>query len=129
MQEEMYTRWQPHRKLNSQPIVERIFDDDTGLNVLLKLVDERESQLLLRFESSVAYRNINESYRLRTWNRINSERWDGGCYILENSKFVAWLKKEAGGILDDISLIHYCIFTDEDCIDVVTEFQPVVEIQ
>lgn len=126
MSDQVYCKWVAHAGLNSAPVVERLIDDDSGINVWLRL--RGVSRLLrVRFESVVAYRNINESYRLSTWSAMDGHGWGGNCITVENSRWIDWLREEAGGVLDSVALMHYCIFTDEDCIDVVTEFEPDVQ--
>lgn len=98
-------------------------DDDDGLEIVLRPHSNHREVLRLLFESVVAYRNINESYRLRTWSRAKLPL---GSSLLRTtcSGWIQWLREESGGVLDDVALTHYAIFTDEDCIDVATEFAP-----
>ncbi len=83
--------------------------------------------LRLLFDPVIAYRNINESYRLRTWRNLSSRSIKGGLFIIEGSKWAAWLREESSGILDDANLIHYAVLTPEDCIDIISEFPPHAE--
>ena len=82
--------------------------------------------LRLHFESVIGYRNINESYRLRTWANHDMSR-TSPLLIVRNSTWVEWLVKEAGGVLDAAKVTHYAVYTSEDCIDIASEFAPVVE--
>lgn len=82
--------------------------------------------LRLVFESPVAYRNINESYRLKTWAILDMKALPS-LLTVENSTWVQWLVEEAYGVIRAETLVHYAIYTPEDCVDVVTEFPPTVE--
>ena len=96
---------------------------DAGIRVLLQENFGEGPTFTLTFESPVAYRIINESYRLRTWNRLG-EGDRASLQRVDDSEWIAWLRQEAWGVLDGKLLHHYAIFTDEDCIEFVTEFAP-----
>lgn len=46
---------------------------------------------------------------------------------VENSTWVQWLVEEACGVIRAETLVHYAIYTPEDCVDFVTEFPLTVE--
>lgn len=126
-----YRRWDLLPDLTSETIINRVVDDFDGLRIDLRVTDNKHSILLqLWFESYVAYRNINESFRSRTWEDIEFERWSANLYLIEKSRWLAWLKEEAGGVLDYVNLKHYAIYTNEDCFEVATEFEPeIIQIE
>lgn len=98
---------------------------DTHLGLKIVLVDvASERSVELTFEGFVGYRNINESYRLRTW-QMRKPYSTAGVFLVGNSLWLEWLRAEAGGVLDHVvNLRHYAIYTGEDCIDVASEFPP-----
>lgn len=107
-------------------VCEALHDDHEGVRVLLR-ADETSGRILrISFESVVCYRNVNESYRLRTWSRLGGENM-GGLFCVDDSDWVAWVRAESGGVLDDKELVHYAIFTGEDCIELISEFPPEAE--
>lgn len=119
-----FTRWVPHEALIVPPVIDKIVDGDLGLDLFIALESQAKRRLLIRFESAVAYRNINESYLIRTWKELGVTRWPGSCYICTKSSWLELLKGEACGLLDGVKLIHYCVYTDEDCVEIATEFPP-----
>lgn len=127
MSEQKYRKWSPIDGVPDRLFVEAIHDDYEGFRVLVRGEDRVSATLRLSFGPVVAYRNINESYRLRTWASLPGSRGLPGLVILVNSKWIDWLVQESSGVLDSAALVHYAIYTPEDCIDIVTEFAPIVE--
>ena len=82
--------------------------------------------LRMHFESAIGYRNVNESYRLNTWAELDMAQ-NPPLLVVENSSWLAWLRSEAGEVVDWEKVVHYVIFTSEDCLDIATEFPPSVE--
>lgn len=119
---ETYDAWQPIEGLPKELFVEAVHDDWEGTRVLLRPNDPTGSMIRIKFESAIGYRNINESFRLRT------KRPSSIFVTVKDSEWMTWLIAEAGGALDRAQLTHYAIYTSEDCIDVVTEFPPIVEV-
>ncbi len=121
-----YEIWKPISSGGSAPHVECIVDGENGL--IISLVFEKDDGHQLVFESMVAYRNINESYRDKTWIKWDKLKASSSFFTVSNSPWIDWLKTESNGVLDHIHLTHYCIFTDEDCVEIVTEFAPEVHL-
>ncbi len=106
-------------------VVEDLRDEHDGLVIQLRAEDGTVG-LKVSFDQVVAYRNIDESYRHRTW---RSENWPkASMLVVENSHWVEWLRAESDGVLDEIELKHFAIFTSDDCIDIVTKAEPKLEI-
>jgi hypothetical protein len=113
-------------------ICEALKDDDDGVSIYLKKQSESGSApnvspmiLKINFDAAVAYRNIDESYRSRVFD-AQSERV-GSLFTVNHSCWVSWLHEESYGMYKDSAIQHYAIFTLNDCIDVLSEFEPVVE--
>ena len=126
MKEEVYSSWKPLPDVPGRIYCEAVHHDYEHFRVLLKGDETTSRTFRILFEVIVAYRNINESYRLRTWERVHGENMVG-LFTVENSKWVEWLREESSGVLNDVQLTHYAIFTPEDCIEIVSEFAPEVE--
>lgn len=124
---EAYETWIPLPDLASRLNLAGLSHTDEGVRLLLQHQVGEGRILPLLFESPVAYRNINESYRIRTWNRLG-EAERSSLQRVHHSEWVEWLRREAGGVLDAVTLHHYAIFTDEDCVEIVTEFPPRVAV-
>ena len=122
----VYEAWKPIEGLPRVLYVEALHDDYEGLRVLLRPNDSSSRMLRIVFESVVGYMNVNEGYRQRTWGSIPSMETLPTMLTVRDSKWVEWLMEDAGGVLSKDELIHFAIYTPEDCIDVVTAFPPQV---
>lgn len=123
---ERYRPWRPLDGISDSLYLEGIHDDVEGLRLLLRGPDPTEPTLRVKFESVTAYRNINESYRNRTWETA-ATRGLPTLMTVENSQWIRWIVAESGGVLVAERLTHYAIYTEEDCVDVITEFPPDVD--
>ena len=121
-----YRVWAPLEGIPNDLLVDALIHDVEGMRILLRSEDPTQPTLRVLFDSIVSYRNVNESFRLRTWNRF-PDGLGGNLFTVENSSWIEWLRGESGGVLDHVSLVHYAILTGEDCIDIAAEFPPSVE--
>ena len=126
MKKQEYIEWKPVENIPDRLYCEAIHDDAEGLRILLRGDDPTSPTLRLHFESVIGYRNINESYRLRTWGEVDMAN-SSPLLTVENSVWLQWLIAEAGGVLEITDVTHYAVFTLEDCIDIASEFAPIVE--
>ena len=127
MRKQCFTLWEPLDGLPSTLYLEALHDDYEGLRIVLATANRAAPFLRLVFDSVVAYRNINESYRLATWMATQDRRPHASLLRVTNSEWVDWLIRESGGVLSRDTLTHYAIYTPEDCVDIVTQFKPTVE--
>jgi hypothetical protein len=122
---ETFTSWQPHEALPRRVEVASIRDEEEGLCVVLCAEETREAVVKLIFQDFVGYRNINESFRSRTW-----QSQDMGALpslvTVHGSLWLKWLCEESSDILDEATLTHYAIYTSDDCIDVAARRAPLV---
>jgi hypothetical protein len=72
------------------------------------------------FESFLSYRISDESILFRIIEN-NSDIIDNNIfYIVKNSSYINFLK-ETGAFYDDVEMIHYAIYTENECVDIVAE--------
>jgi hypothetical protein len=72
------------------------------------------------FESYFSYRISDESILFRIIEN-NSEIMDDNIfYIVENSSYIDFLK-ETGAFYDEVEMIHYAIYTENECVDIVVD--------
>lgn len=123
---ERYVPWFPIPNIPDRIYCDGIHDDFSGLRIVLRGSNGDGPALVLRFESAIGYRNVNETYRRLTLSRLDLS---GGSRLrtVENSRWVKWLLMEAGPVIDVSRVVHYTILATEDCIDVATEFPPSAE--
>lgn len=115
--------WTPADNFPRKVFVESVTDNRDGLHVVLG-THRHAKKMHLTFESYIAYRNMNETNRLRTWSQVDM-RNHSSFMTINNSTWIDWLVNESEGLLELINLVHYAIYTDDDCIDVVAPSSPV----
>lgn len=125
MSREEFRRWQPHEAIPMRVEITSIRDEQEGLSVVVASEETREPVVKLVFQDFVAYRNINESFRLRTWNS-REMKGSSSLLIIEGSSWLQWLRAESEGVLDTFELTHYAIYTNDDCLDVASRIAPLV---
>lgn len=121
---EIYRRWEVAERLPARVVVLGIWDKDDGLCVELAGKGDPRSRFVLCFEDFVAYRNVNESFRNRLWN--SKAIVADSLLMVENSRWLKWLNEESGGVVGEFDVSHYAIYTDDDCIDVLSRVPPQV---
>jgi hypothetical protein len=125
MSTETFAPWQLHEAIPKRVEIASIRDEDEGLCLTLAIEETRQAVVKLIFQDFVGYRNINESFRARTW-QAQDMRSLSSLLIVEGSFWLKWLREESGGILDEAALTHYAIYTNEDCVDVAARSAPMV---
>lgn len=118
--------WRPIDSIPSLLYCEGIHDDYEGFRILLTGENKTDSMLRLLFESPRSYRNTDEGDLLRTISSISHPE-SATLFIVEKSSWIEWFHEETYGIHKDKELVHYAIFTPNDCIEVLSEFEPLVE--
>jgi len=126
MEKEHYERWEPLDNIPRQLLCEGLIDDSEGLKVFLKGMDSSAPIFRITFGSYLAYRNMDEGSKIRTWNRTTG-REICPLYIVSHSLWLDWFHEESSGIYNDMTVMHYAIFTECDCIDVLTLDEPEAE--
>jgi homospermidine synthase len=111
--------------------VDKIMDNKQGL--IIKLSDNRETKLKIVWthEELISYRNTNENYYLFGLGQLSErQRLRKNFYIIENSEYVKFIKKWASPEVIQITggLIHFAIYTTEDCLDVISTTNPTVKV-
>lgn len=124
---ENYKKWEPLKSIPSPLYLVGIYDDVEGFRVLLGSADNTGKVLRITFDPPIGYRNFNESYLLKKWEKESG--WEGGSslYTVENSEFILWLNDNSHNIYVDEKIVHYAIYTQEDCVDVLSTSPPKVE--
>jgi len=119
-----YSTWKPTADIVGRVIVDKIEDSDKGLVIYFHLRNiDRKYRVV--FDAYVAYRNMDESYRARTFYEHGG--FENSFNLVEHSSWLEWLHTESQGYYRGADLKHYSIITDADCIDVLSEFEPIIE--
>jgi len=84
----------------------------------------RAPNLAVSFDLARAYQGIDEGDRL-----LDSPDWSGEralIYSNRNSAYLAAVRRNAAGMLDTIDLVHWMIASCNECVDVISEHEPIV---
>ncbi len=121
-----FIKWEPVSGIDKSLTCESLHDDYEGFRIILKGRGKGSDLLRITFESPLAYMNINESNRLKTVNEtVNISEFS--LFIVENSSWVKWFNKESFDLHEMNKVIHYGMYTLEDCIDVLSDTEPFVD--
>lgn len=124
---EMYKKWLTSLKISGKVIIDKLEDTEEGLSIFLSFSSYsvlKGKKVQISFDSYIAYRNMDESYRAKTFNETGG--FKESLYVIEGSKWLRWLHDESAGIYKDDDIKHYTIITEADCVDILSEFPPKV---
>ncbi len=117
---EIYKKWIPVENIDNEMWAEAIHDDYEGLRILLKGNTPTSAVLNIRFPQYFAYRNTDESYRLKLWQEgvFDDIKWS--LFTTKESRFIDWVFEQSQEIYSKSDMSHYLIKTGADVIEVVT---------
>jgi|ERR1700733_3048098 len=131
---EKWTRWEPIKNLSKHYYVKSISDTFSG-GLKIKLIDDRdpEKKVLVSWPNSVdAYRKTYETFTLLTLSNIDKqygENFKGWTFFkIENSEYLKWISEQSCKITDSFNLKHFCIYSTEEMVDVLSCVEPEVSI-
>ena len=120
-------KWEPLPDIPSKMFLEGLIDDYEGFRLLLKGDRITSGVLKIEFRTRIGYRNMDETYRLKSLNKypILTSPWS--LFKIKNDEFVIWVCDESNGILDDSNLLtNYIFCTPNDIVEVISKEEPVV---
>lgn len=129
--QEKWTRWEPSANLSKKYYSKAITDiADDGFRI--QLFDRDGKKVLVSFPISVeAYRSTDDSFVYDTLDFLDKNygtefyaEWT--FFKIENSEYLKWMKKQSGEMFECYQLQHFCIFTINCMIDVITNYEPKV---
>ena len=121
-----FERWLPFGDSVSKVVVEGLSEvGGDRFSLQLRAAGDTSTLLVLSWSRRPhAYRNIDESYRLTLWQSFTT---DGHAFwTARDSLWLREFRRDAAGVCDDVSLVHYAIYTDDDCVDVLSSAPPIV---
>jgi hypothetical protein len=127
-EENKIAKWEPVANIPSQLYLEGLHDDYEGFRLFLKGKDTSDRILKIQFTTYLGYRNIDETYRLKTLqkHRILTTGWP--LFISKDDDFIAWIITESTGTVDNSKpYFNYIICTPNDIVEVVSDETPIVE--
>lgn len=120
-------RWMPFDKSGGALLLDGLIDaGDEDFRLLFHSASHPGRRFSLRWrERPHAYRNIDERFRLRLWDELHT---DGHLFwIMRNSTWVGEFHQDSHQVRSDLTLVHYAIYTGDDCIDVLSVSPPIAE--
>lgn len=121
------------KNLKGEFFVDQITDDKEGLRIMLS--NTEDFKILIKWDMEgndcvITYRNSYESYfSFGGYNTNDDSLLGKQFYIIENSKFINQVKEWAyPDVIESTGrLIHFAIYTAEDCIDIIATCEPIFE--
>lgn len=107
--------------------IEAIHDNYEGFRILLRSSILEGKMLRINFNDKLSYRNTDESFYLKLWGSMNKEILGKTFYIISNSDYADFFNDQTLDIYRDWKIIHYAIYTNSDCIDILSIQQPIIE--
>lgn len=122
---EQLLKWEPFpglpRDLDTPSLAA---DYHNGFHVILAEPRVHGRAFRVEFEQPLAFRSVNESYRLKLIEPINSQLpWP--AFKVEHSTWVEWFHDQSLGIYRDWAVEHF-LFMGEHVIEVLSVVQPVI---
>jgi len=128
--------WIKYNPLNNKEeetyYVTSIVQDLDGTKIIL---DNEKDVFEVFFDGFIPIVRItDEGIRMRTWGEVqkkyeNKKFFNGWfLYKVEDSELVKWALEESCGCYEEEQLIHYCIVTGEDLIDILSSFEPKISV-
>lgn len=122
-----FERWLPFGDSVTKVVIEglsEVGDDDFSL--LLRPIGDTAALLVLSWPRRPhAYRNIDESYRLSLWQSFTTA--GHAFWTARDSLWLREFHRDSAGACEGASLIHYAVYTGDDCVDVISSVAPVAE--
>mmetsp|Transcript_7221 Transcript_7221/g.9363 ORF Transcript_7221/g.9363 Transcript_7221/m.9363 type:complete len:125 (+) Transcript_7221:142-516(+) len=119
-------RWVPLNNLPQALYLEALYDDYEGFRLVLKGEDSSSRPLRITFEDVLSYRNTDEGALLETLSNFNFGGWS--LFTSQTSNYIDWFVSESGGIYDENDIVHYFVYTPNDCVDILSIAPPRVEL-
>ena len=123
-----FIKWEPISELPDEIFIEGLHNDYEGFRILLKGSDDQARMLRITYDPVLAYRGVDEG-DLISYKRFDEDsnlgRW--GFFIVKSSDYLEWFLHLSQGIHENESIVHYAIYTPNDCLDILSAYPPEVE--
>lgn len=136
MSKNIYKKWNPFQGTPDSIYLKSLRCDYYGLTIILDCFEDRSKSIEIFFDAYLSYRSIDEGdllvvdeEDLAVQNLKNNKknRGTGGLLIIDYSSYLEWFDFVSQGIHDDENIIHYGIYTCDDCIDILSAYPPSVK--
>jgi len=131
---EKWIKWIPAEGLSNKYDIDLICDKTDGFEILFTDFKNEQKKVRVEFKDSVdAYRNTDESFRVKDINSLSEQYGDDfygswTFFKVENSSYAQWLSEQSYGFLKASDLIHF-VFIGANCIlDVISTYEPKIHL-
>jgi len=128
MGKNVFKKWEPISELPTEVYLEGLHHDYEGFRLLLKGSGSHGKMLRITFDPALLYRNLDEGdylYDEADYSQLETKEWS--FFIIEKSDFLDWFQQVSQGIHRSQHIIHYAIYTPNDCVDILSAYPPKVE--
>lgn len=117
-------QWNPVGDLKGPFYLMSLVDNKDGLSLRLngEGVDET---IIIIFQNPFSYKNADEGKLLKS---LRDGKIRGGFFKFRQSEYIDWLHEETFNQWKKNELVHYAIYTPNDCIDILSLNEPVVKV-
>jgi len=128
MRKNSFKKWEPISELPGEMYLEGLHNDYEGFRLLLKGTGDQAKMLRIMFDPVLAYRGIDEG-DLISYERFDEDsnlgRW--GFFIVASSNYLERFHHTSQGIHEGEDIVHYAVYTPNDCLDILSASPPEVE--
>lgn len=126
--EENWIKWNPLNLPEGEYVVTKFLQNIDGTEITLT---DDANKISILFDGNILLaRTSDEGIRMRTWAPVQ-QKYDNKyffrnwfLYKVENSKLAKWAEEESCGFYVSEKILHFCVVTGEDIIDVLSTFEP-----
>lgn len=132
--EEQWLRWNPIIGLEKKYDIDSMIYDVKRFIILFSQYYDEGKKVKLIFENSIdAYRWSNETLRYKLILDLDKKYGadfygDATFFKVDNSSYIQWISQQSCTISDSIKYIHFAFITANSILDIVTTYEPKVEI-
>jgi hypothetical protein len=131
---EEWIQWKPIKELSSKYYIKSLVDQIENFKVILTPLNSEKGSVELVFKYGVeAYTKVEESFRVKLIHDLDKKyginfygNWT--FFKINNSKYISWLSEQSYQWSDTHSFIHLCLVTSNAVVDIITTYEPKVEI-
>lgn len=131
--QEKWIHWQPIPKNSKQYHLESYSTNyENGLQFII--IDDNHKKISITLSGYIcSYRITNESFFMETLIFLKTNYGENyyinnKFFIIENSEYLEWIKKQVDPIAYEVyKFKHYCIFTSNEIIDIISNYEPEVK--
>lgn len=132
--QEKWALWHPVENPSKNYFLEACSTtSDYGFAIIIS--DDSDKKLVITLPGYIcSYRITNESFAIETLNFLENTYGkefytQNTFFTIENSEYLEWMKKQIDpSAFEYYKFKHYCIFTAEEKIDIISNYEPQISL-